>query len=138
MENKDFFRKRTEAMSVELPLAVLDCVTVCGKDNAKFSKMEALYDLLDRQRLTVVSGEEWFDCSTLRLAREWKWQRPTVKKFLAKLVNLGVLNLQPSGSRTLGQIRKMKDAQSDNSCVEGDNDTSLKGACASPIVCNRV
>lgn len=138
MENKDFFRKRTEAMSVELPLAVLDCVTVCGKDNAKFSKMEALYDLLDRQRLTVVSGEEWFDCSTLRLAREWKWQRPTVKKFLAKLVNLGVLNLQPSGSRTLGQIQNMKDTQSDNSSVEGVTNTPPKGACASPIVCNRV
>ena len=68
----------------------------------KLSKGEAFLDLINRQRLWMLTNDDsYIDGGIQALANAWTWDRTTVKKFIDSLVNLGVAELKNSGNKTI-------------------------------------
>lgn len=60
----------------------------------KYSRAEAYYDLLCRQRLTLLTGD--YDClpgTIQKLSQTWSWDRSTVNRFIISLVDIGVASI---------------------------------------------
>ena len=73
-----------------------------SKEKHKLSKGEALFDLIKRQRLWMLTNDDsYIDGGILALANAWTWDRTTVKKFIDSLVNLGVAELKNSGNKII-------------------------------------
>jgi hypothetical protein len=74
-------------------------------DGNKYSKMEALNDLLDRAAAVTNCGEPVTSASyctmihvtMTELAKDWNWHRGTVRNFILWLNRLGLISLDTSG-----------------------------------------
>ena len=72
------------------------------KRKHKLSKGEALFDLIKRQRLWMLTNDDsYIDGGIQAFANAWTWDRNTVKKFIDSLVNLGVAELKNSGNKII-------------------------------------
>ena len=75
------------------------------KADERYSKLESYYDLLSKASsgayqahgtegtLQLLSG--LFIATISELARQWQWQRATVRQFISGLTNLGQLSVEP-------------------------------------------
>ena len=75
------------------------------KSEERYSKLEAYCDLLSRASagayatpeaegaLQLLPGQ--FVATISELSRQWKWQRATVRQFIAGLANLGHISAKP-------------------------------------------
>ena len=58
----------------------------------RYTKAEAFFDLLNRQRISQSTFDDgYMNSSVLLLANSWGWMRPTAKKFLDTLADMNVL-----------------------------------------------
>lgn len=59
----------------------------------RYTRAEAYYDLLRRQRLMVVDGssDDFIDASLQDLAIAWRWDRGTVQRFIDALKERGAV-----------------------------------------------
>lgn len=74
----------------------------------RFTKAEAFFDLLDRQRKSMSTNDDgYMDSSVMKLANCWGWMRPTVKKFLDKLASMGVITQTPAGNRIVVRLNNI-------------------------------
>lgn len=67
---------------------------------AKFSKAEAFYDLIDRQRISILTGDD--DCLKGTIGdfvKTWGWDRDTVIRFLNTLEEQGVITTTVTDNR---------------------------------------
>ena len=70
------------------------------KKSHKLSRVEAFYDLIDRQRVALLKGEgDYLKGSILEFAKAWGWDRETVTRFLDNLKQLRVLTIDMVGNR---------------------------------------
>lgn len=87
------------------------------KKNHKISRAEAFKDLVERQRIALLKGEDTnMDASIQVLAKSWGWDRETVTRFIDNLERLNVLSVNVSGKRktfSLKYIIENKKAQGD-------------------------
>lgn len=66
----------------------------------KVSRVQAFCDLIDRQRIALLKGENENLNGTIQdMAKAWGWDRETVARFLDNLEQLGVLTVQTTGNR---------------------------------------
>lgn len=73
-----------------------------AKRKHKLSKGEAFLNLINRQRLWMLTNDDsYIDDGIKALAKAWTWDRTTVKKFIDSLVNLGVAELKNSGNKII-------------------------------------
>ena len=74
----------------------------------RYSKAEAFFDLLDRQRISNSTGDnDYMSNSVQLLANTWGWMRPTAKKFLDKLQEIGAITLTSSGNRIVVSLNNI-------------------------------
>ena len=74
----------------------------------RYSKAEAFFDLLDRQRISNSTFDDgYMNSSVLLLANAWGWMRPTAKKFLDTLASMGVVTLTRRGNSTVVRINNI-------------------------------
>lgn len=67
----------------------------------KLSKAEAYFDLVRRHRLTTLTkNDSYLDGGILALAKAWRWDRNTVKKFIDSLFSIGVATIKKVGNKT--------------------------------------
>ena len=67
----------------------------------KLSKAEAYFDLVRRHRLaTLTKNDSYLDGGILALAKAWRWDRNTVKKFIDSLFSIGVATIKKVGNKT--------------------------------------
>ena len=92
-------KQTTQSYQIELPRELLGYIS--SKEEQKYSKMEALIDLLDK---TVSESRQAIDCNGVLipflrsqtaatvsgLAKEWNWHRGTVKNYLLTLEKFGI------------------------------------------------
>lgn len=87
------------------------------KKKHKISRAEAFKDLVERQRIALLKGEDTsMDASIQVLAKSWGWNRETVTRFIDNLERLNVLSVNVSGKRktfSLKYIIENKKAQGD-------------------------
>lgn len=70
------------------------------KSPLRVSRVEAFYDLIDRQRVALLKGEgDYLKGSILEFAKAWGWDRETVTRFLDNLKQLRVLTIDMVGNR---------------------------------------
>lgn len=70
------------------------------KKTHKLSRVQAFYDLIDRQCIaTIVGGHTNLEESFTALAKAWGWDRDTVARFLDSLQQLGILTIITDGNR---------------------------------------
>ena len=74
----------------------------------RYTKAEAFFDLLDRQRISNSTFDDgYMNSSVLLLANAWGWMRPTAKKFLDTLASIGVVTLTRRGNSTVVRINNI-------------------------------
>lgn len=97
--------------SFELWDYLLDGRTVANQAKGgkhRFSKAEAFFDLLDRQRISNSTFDDgYMNSSVLLLANAWGWMRPTARKFLDRLSDMGVVTLTHRGNCTVVRINNI-------------------------------
>lgn len=66
----------------------------------KVSRVQAFCDLIDRQRIALLKGENETLTGTIQdMAKAWGWDRETVARFLDNLEQLGVITVETTGNR---------------------------------------
>ena len=97
--------------SFELWDFLLDGRTMANQSKGnrhRYSKAEAFFDLLDRQRISNSTGDnDYMNNSVQLLANTWGWMRPTAKKFLDKLQEIGAITLTSSGNRIVVSLNNI-------------------------------
>ena len=70
------------------------------KKTHRVSRVQAFADLIDRQRIALLKGEDEKLTGTIQdMARTWGWDRDTVVRFLDSLEQLGVITIDTTGYR---------------------------------------
>lgn len=70
------------------------------KKTHKLSRVEAFYDLIDRQCVSMLKGgDTHLSGSIIEIAKAWGWDRETVGRFLDNLEQLGAVSIDIEGNR---------------------------------------
>ena len=70
------------------------------KKTHKLSWVEAFYDLIDRQCVSILKGgDTHLSGSIIEIAKAWGWDRETVGRFLDNLEQLGAVSIDIEGNR---------------------------------------
>lgn len=71
------------------------------KPRHRYSRMEAFYDLLNRQRQMILNGndDDYMDASLQDLANTWSWDRGAVRRFVETLSDMEAVTLDTDYSR---------------------------------------
>lgn len=73
-----------------------------SEGSKKLSKAEAYFDLMKRQRLTMLTKDEsYLGGGILALAKDWRWDRTTVKKFIDALCSIEAATFEKVGNRAV-------------------------------------
>jgi hypothetical protein len=71
----------------------------------KLSKAEAYFDLVKRHRLaTLTKNNNYLDGGILALAKAWRWDRNTVKKYIDSLCSIGAATIKKVGNKIVISI----------------------------------
>ena len=66
----------------------------------KLSRVQAFYDLIERQQVALLKGEgESLSAKMQDLANKWGWNRETVTRFIDNLEQLNALTVSSTGTR---------------------------------------
>lgn len=99
------------ATSFELWDFLLDGRAIANQSKGtkhRYTKAEAFFDLLDRQRISKSTFDDgYMNSSVLLLANTWGWMRPTAKKFLDTLAEMKVITLTPMGNRIVVRLNNI-------------------------------
>ena len=89
----------------------------------RYTKAEAFFDLLDRQRISDSTFDDgYMNSSVLLLANSWGWMRPTAKKFLDTLAEMKVITLTPMGNRIVVRLNNIMGEDTQTSQSEDNNE----------------
>ena len=70
------------------------------KKSEKLTKVEAFNDLLERQRIALLtSDDEFMKGNVLEFSKAWGWDRETVNRFLERLQELDIVTISMTGNR---------------------------------------
>ena len=95
------------------------------KKSNKLSRTEAFFDLIDRQRVTLLKNEgEYLKGSILEFAKAWGWDRDTVARFLDNLEQLGMLTIDMVGNQKVIRL---------NYVIEKENDSGTSQKPSEPL-----
>lgn len=73
-----------------------------SEGSKKLSKAEAYFDLMKRQRLTMLTKDDsYLGGGILALAKDWRWDRTTVKKFIDALCSIEAATFKKVGNRAV-------------------------------------
>lgn len=103
------------------------------KKTHKLSRVEAFYDLIDRQCVSMLKGgDTHLSGSIIEIAKAWGWDRETVGRFLDNLEQLGAVSIDIEGNRKTfrmncivipqtvsGDTQKPSEAKSPSSATNG-------------------
>jgi hypothetical protein len=70
------------------------------KKSEKLTKVEAFNDLLERQRIALLTNDdEYMKGNVLEFSKAWGWDRETVNRFLERLQELDIVTISMAGNR---------------------------------------
>ncbi len=79
-----------------------------SEDSRKLTKGEAYFDLMKRQRLvTLTKDDSYLGGGILALAKAWKWDRNTVKKFIDALCAIDAATITMVGNRAVITLKNV-------------------------------
>lgn len=91
----------------------------------KFTKGEAFYDLLQRQKRALKEDQEALPGNFQSLADAWGWHRQTVRRFFEELTAIGAVTIERQVNQTVIQIPHMTidpgNALGPGHTITGDN-----------------
>ena len=107
--NKEFFITMTEQkehkknnahLKIPTDIPLWNFLVQDIKKSNKASRVQAFYDLIERQQIALLKGESESLTATIQdLANKWEWNRETVTRFLDNLEQLNALTVSSTGTR---------------------------------------
>lgn len=80
----------------------------------KLTKAEAYFDLIKRQRLSMLTKDEsYLGGGILALAKAWRWDRTTVKKFIDALCSIEAATFKKVGNRAVIKLTNVTSLHND-------------------------
>lgn len=74
----------------------------------RYTKAEAYFDLLNRERLAVLTkDDEFLNSSIQTLANVWSWDRSSVRKFIDSLSAIGAASVRTDGYKNTVRLKNV-------------------------------
>ena len=91
---------RNSQVRIVTDIALWNLLLQGVKKQPKYSRLEAFRDLMERQRIALLTGDgKFMKGSVLEFSKAWGWDRDTVSRFLEKLQELGIVTMTLAGNR---------------------------------------
>ena len=74
----------------------------------RYTKAEAFFDLINRERLAALTkDDEFLNSSIQTLAKVWSWDRSSVRKFLDTLCTIGAASIKTDGYKNTVRLNNI-------------------------------
>lgn len=102
-------------MKIIVDFSLLKLLSANTKKTGKFTRVQALCDLIERQYLTALQEEgEYLKGSILEFAKNWRWDRETVNRFLNELEQQGIVSSQMTQNRKTFKVNYTTEEEIDS------------------------
>ena len=102
-------------MKIIVDFSLLKMLSANKKKLGKFTRVQALCDLIERQYITSLQEDgEYLKGSVLDFARTWGWDRDTVARFLNELELLGIVSSLMNHNRKNFKVNYVTDEEIDS------------------------
>ena len=78
-------KARNAQVRIVTDIALWNLLLQGVKKQSKYSRLEAFRDLIERQHIALLTGDEFMKGNALEFSKAWGWDRETVSRFLDKL-----------------------------------------------------
>lgn len=113
-QNKNRITSKKQ-MKIIVDFSLLNLLSANTKKSGKFTRVQALCDLIERQFITVLQEEgEYLKGSVLDFARTWGWDRDTVNRFLNELEQQGIVSALVTQNRKTFRVNYVTDEEIDS------------------------
>lgn len=118
--NNELNKNKVEQLKVLTDYSLWTFLAQRIKKDNKFSRFEALYDLIQRQYLVCLKdGDGYLEGTITDFTKKWKWDRETVNKFLDQLQQIGILSVVTTKNRPHFRINYIKDVSEQQGAANG-------------------
>jgi len=101
---------RNNQLRIVTDIALWNLLLQGVKKHPKYSRLEAFCDLMERQRIALLTGDGMFmKGSVLEFSKAWGWDRETVSRFLEKLEEFGIVTMTLAGNRKAIKLNYITD-----------------------------
>lgn len=98
-QNKNRITSKKQ-MKIIVDFSLLKMLSANKKKLGKFTRVQALCDLIERQYITALQEDgEYLKGSVFEFSKNWGWDRDTVARFLNELELLGIVSSQMTQNR---------------------------------------
>jgi len=102
-------------MKIIVDFSLLKLLSANTKKTGKFTRVQALCNLIERQYLTALQEEgEYLKGSILEFAKNWGWDRDTVNRFLNELEQQGIVSALVTQNRKTFKVNYVTDEEIDS------------------------
>lgn len=99
VQNKNRITSKNQ-MKIIVDFSLLKMLSANKKKLGKFTRVQALCDLIERQYITALQEDgEYLKGSVFEFSKNWGWDRDTVARFLNELELLGIVSSQMTQNR---------------------------------------
>ena len=101
---------RNSQVRIVTDIALWNLLLQGVKKQPKYSRLEAFRDLMERQRIALLTCDgKFMKGSVLEFSKAWGWDRDTVSRFLEKLQELGIVTMTLAGNRKAIKLNYITD-----------------------------
>jgi len=113
-QNKNKITSKNQ-MKIIVDFSLLKMLSANKKKSGKFTRVQALCDLIERQYITALQEDgEYLKGSVFEFSKNWGWDRDTVNRFLNELEQLGVVSTLATHNRKTFKVNYITDEEIDS------------------------
>ena len=110
-QNKNRITSKKQ-MKIIVDFSLLKMLSANKKKIGKFTRVQALCDLIERQYITALQEDgEYLKGSVFEFSKNWGWDRDTVARFLNELELLGIVSSQMNQNRKIFKVNYVTDEE---------------------------
>ena len=116
---------RNSQVRIVTDIALWNLLLQGVKKQPKYSRLEAFRDLMERQRIALLTGDgKFMKGSVLEFSKAWGWDRETVSRFLEKLQELDIVTMTLAGNRKAIKLNYITD-NAESACASAPGRATL-------------
>ena len=113
-QNKNRITSKKQ-MKIIVDFSLLKMLSANKKKLGKFTRVQALCDLIERQYITALQEDgEYLKGSVFEFSKNWGWDRDTVARFLNELEQLGIVSALMTQNRKTFRVNYVTDEEIDS------------------------
>lgn len=113
-QNKNRITSKKQ-MKIIVDFSLLNLLSANTKKSGKFTRVQALCDLIERQYITALQEDgEYLKGSVFEFSKNWGWDRDTVARFLNELELLGIVSSLMNQNRKIFRVNYVTEQEIDS------------------------